>query len=260
MSAYDAAAPTFDRHRPLAAGVAEAIRTAILGTLDASPPPRVLDLGAGTGRIGRAFVAAGDDYVGVDLSLGMLREFVRLARSVGGAALAPRLAQADGLRLPFADAMFDAVLLIQVVGAARSWPGLLAEARRVLRSGGALVEGRTAMPEDGLDAQMKRRLASLLEDMGVAAYHKKGEQDIPHSLASAARSDTRVVAAAWTADRTPQGFLDRQPTGARFSALPEETQKKARDRLEKWAEATFGSLDAMFSEQHEFRLRVLKFQ
>ena len=39
--------------------------------------PRLLDLGAGTGRIGWPFVAAGDDYVGVDLSLGMLREFVR---------------------------------------------------------------------------------------------------------------------------------------------------------------------------------------
>src|SRR5262245_37438079 len=147
----------------------------------------------------------------------MLREFVGQSRvGVGGAAPAPRLAQADGLRLPFADATFDAVMLIQVVGAARSWRGLLAEARRVLRSGGALVEGRTAMPEGGLDAQMKRRLASLLEDMGVAAYHKKAERDIPHSLASAARSDTRVVAAAWTAQRTPRGFLERQPTGARF--------------------------------------------
>ena len=49
-----------------------------------SPPSthrraRLLDLGAGTGRIGRPFVAAGDDYVGVDLSLGMLREFARRA-------------------------------------------------------------------------------------------------------------------------------------------------------------------------------------
>src|SRR4051812_23153232 len=42
-----------------------AAATAVLGALAApSPPPRLLDLGAGTGRIGRSFVAAGDDYVG----------------------------------------------------------------------------------------------------------------------------------------------------------------------------------------------------
>src|SRR5580700_3028941 len=64
-SAYAAAAPTFERHRGLPAGTAEAIRAAILGAI-ATPSPRLLDLGAGTGRIGRAFVEAGDDYVGVD--------------------------------------------------------------------------------------------------------------------------------------------------------------------------------------------------
>jgi ubiquinone/menaquinone biosynthesis C-methylase UbiE len=98
-------------------------------------PPRVLDLGAGTVRIGAAFVAAGDDYVGVDLSLGMPREF---RRRIGAAS---RLAQANGARLPFADATFDAVLTIQVMGALDDWRPLVAEARRVLRPEGALVMG-----------------------------------------------------------------------------------------------------------------------
>jgi len=49
MSAYDAAAPAFDRHRPLPAGATQAIRTAILAALDVASP-RLLDLGAGTGR------------------------------------------------------------------------------------------------------------------------------------------------------------------------------------------------------------------
>src|SRR5258705_13776305 len=74
-SPYDAAAPSFDRHRALPDGVPEAIRATTLAAIAASPRPRLLDLGAGTGRIGRSFVAAGDDYVGVDLSVGMLRKF-----------------------------------------------------------------------------------------------------------------------------------------------------------------------------------------
>src|SRR5215470_4333227 len=99
---YDAAAAAFDRHRALPDQVPAAIRAAVLAAVGI-PSPCLLDLGAGTGRIGRAFVAAGDDYVGVDLSLGMLREFARYAAP-------PPLAQADGEHLPFGDATFDAVL------------------------------------------------------------------------------------------------------------------------------------------------------
>jgi ubiquinone/menaquinone biosynthesis C-methylase UbiE len=105
-SPYDAAAPSFDRYRALPEGVPEAIRYAVLEVFDLMRP-RLLDLGAGTGRIGRAFVAAGDDYVGVDVSLGMLREF---SAYLTQRRYAPALVQADGERLPFRDATFDAVL------------------------------------------------------------------------------------------------------------------------------------------------------
>ena len=74
VSAYDAIAPRFERDRALPDGVAEAVRAAVLGAA-AAARPRILDLGAGSGRIGAPFVAAGDDYVGADLSLGMLQAF-----------------------------------------------------------------------------------------------------------------------------------------------------------------------------------------
>src|SRR3954469_17900523 len=121
MSVYDVAAPSFERHRALPDGVPEAIRALVLEAVDAASP-RLLDLGAGTGRIGIAFVAARDDYVGVDLSFGMLSEFKRRAAEC---ARAPSLLQADGERLPFADASFDAILLIQVFGGMRGWRRLL---------------------------------------------------------------------------------------------------------------------------------------
>ena len=97
VSQYDAAAPSFDRHRALPDDAVDAIRAGVLTSL-ASASPRLLDLGAGTGRIGRPFIAAGDDYVGVDLSFGMLREFAPRAGPNKGCT--PRLVQADGERLP----------------------------------------------------------------------------------------------------------------------------------------------------------------
>ena len=81
-SNFDAVAPTFERYRGLPRGVPEAIRSAILQATRKQPPARVLDLGAGTGRIGKAFVAADDFYVGVDASLGMLQEFLLTTRTL----------------------------------------------------------------------------------------------------------------------------------------------------------------------------------
>jgi SAM-dependent methyltransferase len=253
---YDVAAPGFERHRALPGHVPDAIRATALGAVNAASRPRLLDLGAGTGRIGAAFVQAGDDYVGVDLSLGMLREFRRRAVAAGAA---PRLAQADGVRLPFRDGAFDAVLTIQVMGALDDWRPLVAEARRVLRPEGALVVGRGVMPPDGVDERMKRRLAALLRGTEAAAYHRDAHGKVLRALADEALDETRVVAATWQAERTPRAFLARQPTGARFSALPQAVKAEALRRLGEWAAAEFGSLDAAFIEPHAFELRVFRF-
>src|SRR5262249_26047729 len=153
-SSYDAAAPRFDLHRTLPEGVPQEIRAAVLEATGL-PSPRLLDLGAGTGRIGWPFVAVGDDYVGIDLSVGMLREFARRP------AQPPRLVQADGERLPFGGGTFDAVLMVQVFGGMHGWRRVLDEARRVLRPGGVLLIGRVVAPADGLDARMKQRLLEV---------------------------------------------------------------------------------------------------
>src|SRR5262249_25741198 len=148
MSVYDVAAPTFTRDRAVPDEGTESIRAAVLNAV-ALPSPRLLDLGAGSGRIGWPVVRAGEDYVGIDLSLGRLRAVWARERKA-------RLVQADGQCLPFRDGSFDAVILIQVFSGARGWRPLLEEARRVLRASGALIVGRTIAPEDGIDAHMKQ--------------------------------------------------------------------------------------------------------
>lgn len=252
-SAFDAAAPTFDRHRALPSGVPEAIRAAILSAIGGSRP-RILDLGAGSGRIGRAFVGAGDNYVGVDLSAGMLREFASHTDEP------PHLAQASGERLPFGDAAFDAVLLIQIFGGLGGWRHVLAEVRRVLRPAGALLLGRTIAPPDGLDARMKQRLDQILVKLGAEPKKKNTRGDAESWLVQNAVTHTRVTAATWTATRTAQGFVERHGTGARFSALPEQIKARAMRELDAWASSTFGARDASFAEQHRFELQVFRFQ
>jgi ubiquinone/menaquinone biosynthesis C-methylase UbiE len=255
MSAYDAAAPTFERHRALPDGVPRAIRAAVLAAITV-PSPRLLDLGAGTGRFGRPFVSAGDDYVGIDLSFGMLREFAAMSEP---GRVAPRLAQADGERLPFADKTFDAVLMVQVFGGMRGWRRVLAETRRVLRPPGALVLGRTITPSDGLDARMKERLAQILVDLGAEAQTHNAREDAQSWLGRAARRGSRAIAATWEAPRTARSFLDRHRDGARFLALPKPLKGQSLRRLADWAASTFGSLDAAVREQYAFELQFYEF-
>jgi ubiquinone/menaquinone biosynthesis C-methylase UbiE len=256
MSGYDAIAPSFEHQRALPAGAAEAIREAVLASLGAASRPRLLDLGAGTGRIGWPFVAASDDYIGVDLSLGMLRAFrQRIDRECTAC-----LIQADGGALPFPDAAFDAVLLVQVFGGARGWRPILVEARRVLRAAGALVVGRTVAPSDGIDARMRQRLASIVDAMGVPPYRTRSGDEARNQLAAAAQSVESVVAAQWQAERTVRGFVERHRTGVRFAALPEPIRTAAMRQLSDWATATFGSLDAPFTEPYAFELQIFRFQ
>jgi ubiquinone/menaquinone biosynthesis C-methylase UbiE len=240
----------------MSAGSLKAIHAAVLEVTPA-PSPRILDLGAGSGRIGRPFVDAGDDYVGVDLSLGMLRAFA--ARAGHGDHVRPRLIQADGRQLPFADAAFDIVMLMQVFGGVYRWRQLLGEARRVLRRGGALVLGRALMPATGLDAQMKQRLAVILAEMEASEERSNTREQAETFLTEAASDKQRLVPAQWHTGRTPRAFLDRHRTGARFSCLPEAVKEESLGRLAAWAAQTFGSLDEAISEQHQFELLVYRF-
>ena len=249
--AFDAIAACFDRHRALPEGVPQAIRAAVLGAAGVAAP-RLLDLGAGTGRVGWPFVAAGDAYVGIDLSLGMLREFAkRGARPIA-------LAQADGERLPFADATFDAVLMVQVFGGMHGWRRVLAETRRVLRPRGVLLVGRTVAPADGLDARLKQRLVALLGERGVAIARRNVREDVERSLSGGA-TRRAVTVATWSAERTPRRYLDRQRTGARFATLPAAAAAEALAALADWAIATFGGLDAAVREQNAFELQIFSF-
>jgi ubiquinone/menaquinone biosynthesis C-methylase UbiE len=254
MSSVDATAASFDRCRPLPGEVSAAIRSAVWSAaarLPATAP--VLDIGAGTGRIGKAFVAAGDFYVGVDTSLAMLREFPAKPDSCF-------LAQADGRQLPFCNGAFDVVLLMHVLSGAGEWRELLNEARRVLRPGGSMVVGHTVSPKAGLDAQLKRRLTAILKEMGIA-WHRPGEsrRQALDWLDTSAVRHVGLQVASWSVNATVEEFLLRHRTGARFAALPVTVQEQALKKLRTWAETSLGSVDTGFQESRSFKLDIFEF-
>jgi len=257
-SIFDTTAAGFERHRSLPNEVVEAIRPAIRAAVHLPDHAYVLDLGAGTGRMSRSFIAAGDFYLGVDSSFAMLREFsdrpeIRQAKSY-------LLAQVEGRCLPFANAAFDLVLLMQVLSGAGNWREMLEETRRVLRPGGTIAVGHTVSSESGMDAQLKRQLAAILEEMQVP-WHKPREsrQKALGWLESVAVRHVHREAGSWKVMTSADEFMSRRRTGARFAALPGAVQEQALERLHRWAEAEFGSIGSKLEEQRSFELDIFEF-
>jgi hypothetical protein len=131
---------------------------------------------------------------------------------------------------------------------------------RVLNPTGVLIVGRTVAPEDGIDARMKRRLAELLDAMGVESRRTK-QTEVAARWLEREWCELRIASAAtWTSERTPRAFVERRATGAQFSVLPAPVKDIAMLRLREWAVGAFGSLDAVFVEPFRFDLMIGRFQ
>jgi arsenite methyltransferase len=163
-------------------------RRVLLQTLDLRPGEHALDIGSGPGFLACEMAAAiGPEgrVVGIDPSESMLALSARRERAAGSAPVEFRAG--DALALPFADESFDVAVSTQVYEYVADMPRALAEARRVLRSGGRLLVLDTdwdsivwhcsdrermrrvlaAWDEHLADAHLPARLAGLLRDAGL---------------------------------------------------------------------------------------------
>src|SRR5262245_35840143 len=71
---FDDQAPTFDERTGLPVGACQAIAAAVVESGRLAPGELILEIGPGTGQIGRWF-APPFRYAGIDKSAGMLRQF-----------------------------------------------------------------------------------------------------------------------------------------------------------------------------------------
>ncbi|GAB4455572.1 MAG: hypothetical protein Kow0070_04020 [Anaerolineales bacterium] len=91
---------------------------------------RLLDIGGGTGRVASALLADVDEVIVADVSMGMLRQTPR-------SALKPVCSLSE--TLPFADNLFERVIMVDALHHVIDQPATAREMFRVLKPGGRIV-------------------------------------------------------------------------------------------------------------------------
>lgn len=245
---FDRAAGFYDRTRGFPPGVGEQV--AALAIELTGPAARSLEIGVGTGRIARPMLARGAAVTGVDLSRAMMQR-------VRDAFAAAPVAGADMTRLPFADASFDAVLAVHVLHLVGDWRATLAEARRALRPGGALLLGQNAHVHNPAQA-LREKFNELVahERPRMRGWTVIDDEVLPALAESGATMLTRETAA-WTRTVTPRdeiAAIGNRVWSSTWS-LSDETLQATLPALEAFAQAEFGSLDARIAVPEKFTWR-----
>jgi SAM-dependent methyltransferase len=219
-SSFGAAAVAYAEHRP------DYALAAVRWALEPAPGPRVLDLGAGTGKLTAALVTLGVEVTAVEPDLAMLAE---LRRELPGVRALPGAAEA----IPLPDGSVDAVL----AGHALHWFDMAVagpEIARVLVRGGTLaglwnvlddrvdwvaglgqVAGSAAIgPRDLLSSWRAETAQAHLPDDGQVALGRSEHAEFPHGQR-----------------RTADSLVAKIATHAGVLVMPEEEQQDMLGRI-----------------------------
>jgi SAM-dependent methyltransferase len=203
------------------------------------PGARVLDVGAGTGRVAIAFAGVGYQVTALDPALPMLNELRVKARE-----RPVQLVAGEGARLPFARNRFDAVILARILYLMSDWKAVLREAYDVIKPGGCLFHEWGNGQADEAWVQIREKLRALFQDAGVETHFHPGarsEADVDAVLMGLGFVRGKKLPIGPGPNMTLYDFVARIATGE-FSYvwnIPTRVQESCIPLLNKWCQDTF---------------------
>jgi ubiquinone/menaquinone biosynthesis C-methylase UbiE len=255
-TSFDAQAAEFDRRVGLPEEDCRGIAAAVLSLAGVDARDRVVEIGAGTGMIGRWFLDHPVRYAGLDLSRGMLEVF----RHRAPRSPAPPLVQADGSHTwPFPDGSVRAVFSSRAIHLL-PLEHVVGELYRVGQPGAVLVLGWVERQPESVKARMSREMQRRLRERGFSArsagsrrvlqaFRERGAADLP-----------KTVVTRWPARHTArQSLADwRSKEGLGGIVLPPGVQEEILKELESWAAEVFGALDEALETEDAYVLEGVR--
>ncbi|MCC6605194.1 MAG: class I SAM-dependent methyltransferase [Anaerolineae bacterium] len=233
--------------------VARQIGSAI--AVQAGAAARVLEIGIGTGRIARPVVAAGCHVTGFDLSWEMLTALERPSTTHTSLAIL----QADMHHLPITAKQFDAVMAVHVLHLATDWQQVLREAARVLKPGGAFIQGDDWIDPESVTGRLRdelRRQAMALSPNTRPPAAGIGKQALLAELGGTQQED--VIAAEWTTWISPNERLEaiQNRMDAESWMFPDAVFNILFQKLQAYAAESWPNLDEKQPVTRRFLLKV----
>jgi ubiquinone/menaquinone biosynthesis C-methylase UbiE len=268
---FDRASSFYDATRGLPPGVAEQVRDQIVLRTGAGRNTRFLEIGVGTGRIALPFVQIGADYTGADLSLPMMEVLRRKIAANPEGAGRLKLAIADAIALPFANATFDVIIMIHLLHLVSDWRQTLRECWRVLRDGGWLVlssneraeqkqrDATASRTPDGL-LLVRQKWNEIMNELGQDRSRQPGSQ----WLANDTVCDALAQMGAIVRHVTLTEYQHRPTTAREMASLhcdrifssdwhhSDDVHAVASRRLERWLEQEHPAPDSPHQAQVHF--------
>ena len=220
----------------------------------------ILDIGAGTGTIGRHFATLPHRYLALELSRGMLSVFQQSLDPLPRNIL---LAETDCDRpWPIADRTVTVVFASRVIHHL-NLRHFVEETQRVCRLGGCVLLGRVTREPESLPSRLQRYKRRLLEEHGLSIGG--GEKAVPKVLdaccAMGATALPPATVATWTRSVTPRQLLNawegkpQLTSNAAGKGMSADQRAGTVNALTDWARAEFGDLDRTHEFTQEYRLQ-----
>jgi SAM-dependent methyltransferase len=200
---------------------------------------RVVDIGAGTGRVAIPLAVRGCRVAAVEPAGGMLEQL----RAKGGEGRV-QIIVAEGARLPFPAGLFEIVVIARLLYLTEDWRTILREASRVLAVPGVLLHEWGNGQGDEEWVRIREEARRLFEQAGLTApFHPgvRSETDVDEELGALQMIREGQVDMGPGPVITLREFLRRLTEGelSYIWNVPEHVRTDCLPRLRRWSEQSF---------------------